>query len=112
MNVVLDQLDPSSSTGGRPTEKCKDEESKEESDCPPEVQFRPYSEGSDELKLHKGRSMVVGNFPGILAKNDQRTLGSLAVDDTESDTTDLRMSSSISENPFMSVKAVSFTPSF
>ena len=49
MNVILDQLDPSNSTGGGPTEESKDEDGREEPDRLPEVQYRPFSDGSNEL---------------------------------------------------------------
>ena len=111
VNVVVDRLDKSTpSTGGRATEKSKDEEGKAEPDSLPDMQFQPYSDGGDEL--HKSKSMVINpNFRSTFAKNDQ-VAGSLAVEDTESETASLPLGSSIPENPFMSVKAVSFTPSF
>ena len=106
----MDRLDQSDSTGGsRAKEKGKDEESKEEADALPDMQFGPHSGGSEEL--HKSRSVVVNNFRSTLGKNEQ-VAGSLAVEDTEGETPSLRLGSSAPENPFMSVKAVSFTPSF
>ena len=110
MNVVVDRLDQSDSTGGRATEKSKDEEGKDEPDSLPEMQFRPYSDGSDGPQK-SSKSTAIDNVRSTLAKNAQGA-GSLATDDAEDETASLRMSSSVSENPFMSVKAVSFTPSF
>ena len=109
MNVVVERLE-TPSTGGRATEKSKEEEGKEEPDSLPSVQFRPYSDGSDE-PIQKSKSTACNNPRSTFAKNEQ-VANSLAVEDTESETASLRMGSSAPENPFMSVKAVSFTPSF
>ena len=109
MGVVVGRLDQSDSTGGRAREKGKDEEGKEEADSQPDLEHLPYSGGGEEL--HKSKSVVINNFRSTLAKNDQ-TAGSLAVEDTESEAPSLGLGGSAPENPFMSVKAVSFTPSF
>ena len=69
VNVVVDRLDKSTpSTGGPATEQSKDEEGKEEPDSLPDVQYRPYSDGSDEL--HKSKSLILSNPRSTFAKND------------------------------------------
>lgn len=86
----------------------KDEEGKDEPDSLPRVQFRPFSDSSEGL--HKSKSLVANNARSIISKNELAS--QLILDDNESDFPCLAMASSAPENPFMSVKAVSFTPSF